>query len=56
MGAASLFSYYGSQRKREQKAAHDKADKIISAASRRLLPTKQKGGDLTARDGAGNRS
>ena len=56
MGAASLFSYYGSQRKCEQKAAHDKADKIVSAASRRLLPTKQKGGDLTARDGAGNRS
>lgn len=56
MGEASLFSYYGSQCKREQKAAHDKADKIVSAASRRLLPTKQKGGDLTARDGAGNRS
>ena len=56
MGEASLFSYYGSQRKREQKAAHDKSDIISSAASRRLLPTKQKGGDLTARDGARNRS
>lgn len=52
MGEASLFGDYGSQRKREQKAAHDKADKVIFATSRCLLPAKQKGGDLTARGGS----